>query len=78
MSEVFSLTVVYEPVEDGWIQATIEELPAVITAAPTLAEAKELIVDALREYLLALGADHPRAEAAAGALRDSLEIRLSA
>lgn len=49
-----SLTAVYEPVEHGWVQARIAELPAVITAAPTLAEAKELLVDALREYLLSL------------------------
>lgn len=49
------LTAVYEPVENGWTQARIEELPEVITAAPTLEGAKELLADALREYLLTLG-----------------------
>jgi predicted RNase H-like HicB family nuclease len=49
-----SLTAVYEPVEGGWTQARIEELPAVITAAPTPEEATELLVDALSEYLLSL------------------------
>ena len=49
-----SLTAVYEPVDGGWTQARIEELPAVITAAPTLEEAKVLLVDALSEYLLSL------------------------
>jgi predicted RNase H-like HicB family nuclease len=54
MASRISLTAVYEPVENGWTQARIEELPGVITAALTLAEAKELLADALREYLLAL------------------------
>jgi len=48
------LSIVYEPVEDGWVQARIEELPAVITAAPTRVEAKAMVLDALREYLLSL------------------------
>lgn len=55
MPKRVSLTAIYQPVEEGWIQARIEELPAVITAAPTLGEAKELLLDALREYLLSLG-----------------------
>jgi predicted RNase H-like HicB family nuclease len=50
-----SLTAIYEPVENGWTQARIEEIPEVITAGPTLAEAKLLLRDALREYLLSLG-----------------------
>ena len=49
-------TAVYEQVENGWTQARIEQLPAVVTAAPTASEAKELLVDALYEYLLSLGA----------------------
>lgn len=59
MDTKLAFTVVYETVEDGWTQARIEELPAVITAAPTLDEAKELILDALREYLLSLGESEP-------------------
>lgn len=54
MASPISLTAAYEPVDGGWIQARIAELPGVITAAPTLEEAKELLPDALREYLLAL------------------------
>ena len=48
------LTAVYEPVEQGWVQARLAELPAVITAGPTLDAARELLADALREYLLSL------------------------
>ena len=51
------LSILYETVEDGWIQARIEELPAVITAAPTRPEAREQVLDALREYLLSLRDD---------------------
>ena len=78
VTQIFSLTVVYEPVEEGWIQATIDELPGVITAAPSLSEAKVMIVDALREWLLALGAGMPPNETRGDAFRERLEIRLSA
>ena len=47
-------TIAYEPVENGWTQARIVELPAVITAGPSREEAKALVLDALREYLLSL------------------------
>jgi predicted RNase H-like HicB family nuclease len=56
MTTHLSFTAVFEPVDQGWMQARIEELPAVITAAPTLEEAKEQLLDALREYLLSLAA----------------------
>ena len=46
----------FETVENGWVHAHLNELPGVITAAPSLDEAKEMLVDALREYLLSLGA----------------------
>ena len=53
------LSIVYERVEDGWTQARIAEYPAVITAAPTRESAKELVLDALREYLLSLADGAP-------------------
>jgi predicted RNase H-like HicB family nuclease len=62
MAARVSFTAVYEPVDNGWIQARLVELPGVITAAPTREEAKDLLADALREYLLALG----EAEASSG------------
>jgi hypothetical protein len=51
------LSIIYEPVEAGWTQARIAGFPEVITAAPTRAEAKDLVLDALREYLLSLADD---------------------
>ena len=55
MATRVSFTAVYEPVDDGWVQAHLAELPGVITAAPTQEEAEPSCADALREYLLALG-----------------------
>jgi predicted RNase H-like HicB family nuclease len=69
------LTAIYETVEDGWTQARIEELPAVITAAPTRAEAKALLLDALQEFLLSL-AEPPENGSAAEAARERLELVL--
>jgi predicted RNase H-like HicB family nuclease len=49
-----SLSIVYEPVESGWVQARIEGIPEVITAGPSKDEARELVLDALREYLVSI------------------------
>lgn len=77
MSTSLSFTAIYEQVENGWVQARLDELPAVITAAPTLEAAKEQIVDALREYLLSLGS--PSGATAPGAVeRAHLDIVIQA
>lgn len=52
MTTSFELTALFEPVENGWVQARIAEIPGVITAGPTLEEAKTLLVDALHQYML--------------------------
>ena len=73
-----SLTAVYEPIDGGWTQARIEELPGVITAGATLEEAKDLLLDALREYLLSLGEGVEPAAPRGHAKRETLELVLSA
>lgn len=55
MADAFRFTARFEPVENGWVQATIDELPGVITAGASREEARHLLVDALETYLLALG-----------------------
>lgn len=78
MATPLSLTAVYETVEDGWIQARIQELPGVITAAPSLAEAKAMLEDALREYIAAQlqpGDGSPRPE---GSQETRIEVSISA
>jgi len=54
VSDQISLSIVYEPVEDGWVQARIEGIPEVITAGRDKDEARTLVLDALREYLLSI------------------------
>ena len=68
------LSIVYEQVENGWTQARIAEYPPVITAAPTREGAKELVLDALREYLLSL-AETPFT---AGGERESVALTITA
>ena len=75
MTARIALTAVYEPVEQGWVQARLAELPAVITAAPTLGAARELLADALREYLLSLAESPSTAAGQNGAAHcEPLEI----
>lgn len=73
-----SLTAVYEPVEGGWMQARIEELPAVITAGATLEDARGLLLDALREYLLSLAERDEPAISSGSSRREPLDIVLGA
>jgi predicted RNase H-like HicB family nuclease len=74
-----SFTALYENVEDGWVQARVRELPEVITAAPSLEDAKELLLDALLEYLRSLGArDESQIETAEPLAEGKLAISLSA
>jgi predicted RNase H-like HicB family nuclease len=76
MSTDLTWTAVFETVEDGWVQARVAELPGVITAAPTLAEAKDLLLDAVREYLLSL---HPEPiEPVTGAVQEALHVVIDA
>ena len=78
MTRSLTLTGVHEPVENGWIQARIVELPAVITAARSLEEAKALLLDALGEYLLSLGQATDSVSIDATAEQSDLVISLSA
>lgn len=75
MSRTARMTVLYQPVEDGWIQGSVVELPGVITTGRSLDEAKEMIRDALVEYLASFD---PRDIAVRrGAEIDELEISIT-
>lgn len=78
VTERVTLTAVYELVEDGWVQARLEELPGVVTAAETDAEAKALLLDALKEYLLSLGRQDELVVSSNEARREIVELRLTA
>ena len=70
------LHVVFEPDEQGWVRATIEELPGVITCAPTIDEARELVRDALDEWLAALTSEE-RAAIGPDATRETLTLSVA-
>lgn len=78
MATPLSLTAIYEPVENGWIQARVQELPGVITAAPSLEEAKAMLEDALREYIVAQLEDGQPEKSGDEVERALLEVRISA
>ncbi len=78
MVRPLTFTARYEVVEDGWVQATIDELPGVITAGPTHEEAKELLADALHAYLLALGDLEGEPETPHGGEAEPLQLTVNA
>jgi predicted RNase H-like HicB family nuclease len=47
------LTIVFEPAEEGGYTAYIVEVPGAISEGDTIEEAREMVVDALRELTLA-------------------------
>ena len=51
MSDPLQLTIVYEHGEDGWIIASIPQVPGVLTQGRSREEARENVVDALRLML---------------------------
>ena len=73
--ELLQLTPVYEQVEGGWTQVGLAELPGVITAAPSREDPQELLIAALREFLLAFG--RPGPGAATTADPDALMLTVS-
>jgi predicted RNase H-like HicB family nuclease len=44
-------SVVYTPIEDGWVMAQVPELPGAVTQGRNMAEAREMIQEAV-ELLL--------------------------
>ena len=78
MTKRLVLTAIFEEAGNHWIQARIKEIPAVITAAPTAHEAKELLLDALREYLLSLENENGNDGVQDSATSEPIEILLGA
>jgi predicted RNase H-like HicB family nuclease len=75
MGNSLKLTAVYEPDENGWTRGRIAEMPGVITAAPTLTEAKQMLRDALAEYLSSF--DSPPVATGPGAESEELELTIA-
>ncbi len=67
--------VVYTPIEDGWVMATVPELPGAVTQGHNLDEARENIKEAV-ELLLEAYRDNARNEAPDGAMWDTISVEV--
>lgn len=76
MSESLRLTVVYEDAGDGWVLARIPQVRGAISQGATREEARENVIDALRELLAVRFGSPPEVEAPADS--DSLELTIAA
>jgi predicted RNase H-like HicB family nuclease len=77
MSDSLTLTAVFTPDENGWTMAQLAEWPAVVTCAPTLDEARALLVDAAQE-MLASYRDEGREPPIGGGHAEQITIDLAA
>ena len=59
MSEPLHVTIVYEPGDDGWIVASIPEVPGASSQGRTREDARANVIDALRGILALRFGDHP-------------------
>jgi predicted RNase H-like HicB family nuclease len=76
VSEPLRLTIVYEDAGDGWVLARIPQVRGAISQGETREDARENVIDALRE-LLALRFGTPP-EQVSPTDSDSLELTIAA
>ena len=65
--------VIYQEVEDGWIMATVPDLPGAVTQGKDMDEARAMIREAV-ELLLESYRAHAKNEAPPGAVCESLTV----
>jgi predicted RNase H-like HicB family nuclease len=75
MSDPLRLTIVFEDAGDGWIMATIPEVPGAISQGHTRAEARENVIDALHGILELRFGEHAPVEASDS---EPLELTIAA
>jgi predicted RNase H-like HicB family nuclease len=66
-------TVVYTPIEDGWIMAQVPELPGAVTQGRDMDEAREMIQEAVA-LLLQSYRDQAAKVAPSGAVCETLSV----
>ena len=76
MSDSLRVTIVYEQGEDGWIVASIPEVPGTHSQGRTREEARVNVIDALRLMLEFRFGDHP--DVSEGADSEPLELLIGA
>lgn len=73
MKQVYN--VVFEPGESGWILARVPEIPGAFSQGRTMAEAREMIADAV-QLLLEVRLQDARAGTSGQAVWDTLAVEL--
>lgn len=76
VSETLHLTIVYEDAGDGWIVASIPEVPGAHSQGHTRAEARENVIDALHGILALRFGEHALSQPASDS--ESLELTIAA
>jgi predicted RNase H-like HicB family nuclease len=66
-------SVVYTPIEDGWIMAQVPELPGAVTQGRTMEEAREMIHEAVA-LLLESYRENAAKVAPTGAVWETLSV----
>ena len=64
MSESLHVTIVYEEGEDGWVVASVPEVPGAHSQGRTREEARLNVIDALREILELRFGEHAAVDSA--------------
>jgi predicted RNase H-like HicB family nuclease len=72
MSDPLRLTIVYEPGEDGWVVASVPEVPGALSQGETREEARANVIDALRGILELRFGEHALSDPA----QDSEQLEL--
>ena len=70
-------TVIYQTVEDGWVMATVPELPGAVTQGQDLEEARAMIKEAV-ELLLEAYRDNAVRDAPGNAAWETLSVDVPA
>jgi len=69
--------VVFTPIEDGWMMATVPELPGAVTQGRDLDEARANIKEAV-ELLLQAYRDNAQKDAPGGAMWETISVEVPA
>jgi len=76
VTHALRLTIVFEPDEEGWIVASVPEVPGALSQGRTREEARENVIDALHGILELRFGEHALSEPATDS--ESLELHIAA